>query len=143
MSNPIIVEYKVNAPIERVWKALTDKTEMRSWYFDIPDFELETGKVFNFYEPGDEKKYHHQAEVVEIIPEQKLKHTWTYPEFSNEKTMVTWELQPQGNETLVKLTHDGIDNFSDLGENFSQNAFTEGWNGIIGQSLKPYLENKS
>lgn len=141
MSNPIIVEYKVNAPIERVWKALTDKTEMRSWYFDIPDFELETGKVFNFYEPGDEKKYHHQAEVVEIIPEQKLKHTWTYPEFSNEKTMVTWELQPQGNETLVKLTHDGIDNFSDLGENFSQNAFTEGWNGIIGQSLKPYLEN--
>jgi hypothetical protein len=55
--------------------------------------------------------------------------------------MVTWELQPQGNETLVKLTHDGIDNFSDLGENFSQNAFTEGWNGIIGQSLKPYLEN--
>jgi uncharacterized protein YndB with AHSA1/START domain len=43
MSNPIIVEYKVNAPIERVWKALTDKTEMRSWYFDIPDFELETG----------------------------------------------------------------------------------------------------
>lgn len=141
MSNPIIVEYKVNAPIERVWKALTDKTEMRSWYFDIPDFELETGKVFNFYEPGDEKKYHHQAEVVEIIPEQKLKHTWTYPEFSNEKTMVTWELQPQGNETLVKLTHDGIDNFSDLGENFSQNAFTEGWNGIIGQSLKPCLEN--
>lgn len=141
MSNPIIVEYKVNAPIERVWKALTDKTEMRSWYFDIPDFELETGKVFNFYEPGDEKKYHHQAEVVEIIPEQKLKHTWTYPKFSNEKTMVTWELQPQGNETLVKLIHDGIDNFSDLGENFSQNAFTEGWNGIIGQSLKPYLEN--
>jgi uncharacterized protein YndB with AHSA1/START domain len=141
MSNPIIVEYKVNAPIERVWKALTDKTEMRSWYFDIPDFELETGKVFNFYEPGDEKKYHHQAEVVEIIPEQKLKHTWTYPEFSNEKTMVTWELQPQGNETLVTLTHDGIDNFSNLGENFSQNAFTEGWNGIIGQSLKPYLEN--
>lgn len=140
MSNPIIVEYKVNASTEKVWKALTDKTEMRSWYFDIPDFELESGKVFNFYEPGNEKKYHHQAEILEIIPNEKLKHSWTYPEFSKEKTTVTWELQQQGDETLIKLTHDDIDNFSDLGENFSHNAFTEGWNGIIGQSLKPYLE---
>ena len=142
MSNPIIVEYKVNAPVEQVWKALTDKNEMQLWYFDISDFELEVGKIFNFYEPGDEKKFHHQAEILEIIPNQKLKHTWTYPEFSNEKTTVSWELQSEGEQTLVKLTHDDIDNFKDLGENFSREAFTEGWNGIIGQSLKQYIESK-
>ncbi|GAA4154528.1 hypothetical protein GCM10022217_11630 [Chryseobacterium ginsenosidimutans] len=142
MSNPIIVEHKVNAPIHEVWKALTDQTEMRSWYFDIYDFKLEPGKIFNFYEPGDEKKYHHQSEILEIVPNQKLKHTWSYPEFSKEKTVITWELQPEGEQTLVKLTHDDIDNFKDLGENFSKKSFTEGWNGIIGQSLKPYLESK-
>jgi uncharacterized protein YndB with AHSA1/START domain len=142
MSNPIIVEYKVNAPIEQVWKALTDKNEMKLWYFDISDFELEVGKIFNFYEPGDEKQFHHQAEILEIIPNQKLKHSWTYPEFSNEKTTVSWELQSEGEQTLVKLTHDDIDNFKDLGENFSREAFTEGWNGIIGQSLKQYIESK-
>ncbi|SIQ52021.1 Activator of Hsp90 ATPase homolog 1-like protein [Chryseobacterium sp. RU37D] len=53
---PIIVEDKVNVPAEKVWKALTDKNEMKAWYFDIPDFELKVGKVFNFYEPGEEKK---------------------------------------------------------------------------------------
>lgn len=143
MSNPIIVEHKVNAPVHQVWKALTDKTEMRSWYFDIYDFELEHGKVFNFHEPGEEKKYHHQGEILEIIPNQKLKHSWAYPEFSDKKTMVSWELYPEGNGTLVKLIHDDIDQFHDLGENFSRDSFTEGWNGIIGQSLKPYLENKS
>jgi uncharacterized protein YndB with AHSA1/START domain len=142
MSNPIIVEHKVNAPIHEVWKALTDQTEMRSWYFDIYDFELEHGKIFNFYEPGEEKKYHHQAEILEIVPNQKLKHTWFYPEFSKEKTVVTWEINPEGEQTLVKLTHDDIDNFKDLGENFSEKSFTEGWNGIISQSLKPYLESK-
>lgn len=142
MSNPIIVEYKVNVPVEQVWKALTDKNEMQSWYFDISDFELEVGKIFNFYEPGDEKKFHHQAEILEIIPNQKLKHTWTYPEFSNEKTTVSWELQPEGEQTLVRLIHDDIDDFKDLGENFSREAFTEGWNGIIGQSMKQYLESK-
>lgn len=46
MNKPIIVQYKVNAPIEKVWKALTNMAEMKSWYFDIPDFELEVGRQF-------------------------------------------------------------------------------------------------
>lgn len=143
MNTPITVQYKINAPIEKVWKALTDKNEMKSWYFDIEDFELETGKVFNFYEPGGENKYHHQGEILEIIPNQKLKHSWAYPDFSDQKTTVTWELQSDHNETLVKLTHEGIENFNDLGDGFSRKNFTGGWNAIVGQSLKEYLENKS
>lgn len=141
MSKPIIVEQKIDAPVYKVWKALTDKTEMRSWYFDIFDFEPEPGKIFNFYEPGEEKKYHHQGEILEIVPNEKLKHSWAYPGFSDKKTTVSWELRPEGNGTLVKLIHEDIDNFNDLGENFSRDAFTEGWNGIIKESLKPYLEN--
>ncbi|WP_027380748.1 SRPBCC family protein [Chryseobacterium daeguense] len=141
MSNPIIIEYKVNAPTEKVWKALTDKNEMKSWYFDIADFDLWVGKMFNFYEPGEEKKFHHVAEILEIIPNQKLKHTWSYPKFSDLKSTVTWELQPEEDQTIIKLTHDDIDNFKDLGDSFSRDSFTEGWNGIIGQSLKPYLES--
>ncbi|EJL69169.1 SRPBCC family protein [Chryseobacterium populi] len=140
MGTPIIVQYTVNAPVEKVWKALTDKNEMKSWYFDIPDFEPEAGTEFNFYEPGEEKKYHHQGEVLEINPHKKLKHSWSYPEFSKEKTYVTWELQQTDKGTIVKLTHEDIDKFNELGDNFSRNSFTEGWNGIIGQSLKTYLE---
>lgn len=141
MSIPIIVQYKIKAPVEKVWKALTDKSEMKSWYFDIPDFELEIGNVFNFYEPGDEKKYHHQGEILEIIPNKKLKYTWSYPELSTGITTVTWELKEQSEETNVTLIHDDIDNLEELGSNFSREAFADGWNGILKQSLKPYLEN--
>ncbi|RMZ59728.1 SRPBCC domain-containing protein [Chryseobacterium nematophagum] len=138
--DPIIVEYKINVPVQRIWKALTDSNEMKKWYFDISDFDLKVGKIFNFYEPGEAKKYHHQAEILEIIPQHILKHSWMYPEFSKSKTIVTWELLPQGDETLVKLTHEGVDQFKELGENFSKESFTDGWNEILGQSLKPYLE---
>lgn len=141
MSHPIIVEQKINAPVYKVWRALTDKTEMQSWYFDIFDFELQTGKIFNFYEPGEEKKYHHQGEILEIVPNEKLKYSWAYPEFSDKKTTVTWELKPDENGTLVKLIHEDIDYFNDLGEHFSRESFTEGWNGILKENLKPYLEN--
>jgi len=141
MSHPIIIEQKVNVPAEKVWKALTDRDEMKIWYFDIPDFILQQGAVFNFYEPGNEQKYHHQAEILEVIPEKKLRHTWFYPEFSERKTTVTWEIYPDGQQTLIKLTHENINGFNDLGENFSQKAFTEGWTQIIEQSLKRYLES--
>ncbi len=141
MSRPIIIEQKVNAPAERVWKALTDRNEMNIWYFDIPDFVLKEGAVFNFYEPGEERKYHHQAEILEIIPEKKLKHTWFYPEFSEQKTTVTWEIFQDGENTFVRLTHENVNAFNDLGENFSEKAFTEGWTQIIEHSLKRYLEN--
>ncbi|MCW1961529.1 SRPBCC family protein [Chryseobacterium viscerum] len=140
MSTPITVQYKINAPAEKIWKALTNKNEMKSWYFDIRDFVLEIGKEFNFYEPGGENKYHHQGEILEIIPNQKLKHTWSYPDFSALKTVVTWELFPEDGQTLVKLTHEGIENFKDLGEGFSRDNFTQGWNTILGQSLKEYVE---
>jgi len=141
MSHPIIIEQKVNAPAEKVWKALTDRSEIKIWYFDIPDFIPEEGAVFNFYEPGNEMKYHHQAEILEIIPGKKLKHTWFYPEFSDQKTILSWELQPDGEQTLLRLIHENINGFEDLGENFSEKAFTEGWTQIIDHSLVPYLES--
>lgn len=141
MNRPIIIEQTVNAPAEKVWKALTDRNEMNIWYFDIPDFVLKEGAVFNFYEPGEERKYHHQAEILEIVPERKLKHTWFYPEFSEQKTTLIWELQPEDEQTLVRLTHEDINHFNDLGENFSEKAFTDGWSQIIEQNLKRFLEN--
>lgn len=141
MESPIIVTKKINAPIEKVWKALTDKNEMQSWYFNIQGFEAEVGKSFDFYEPGEEKKYLHRIEILEIIENQKLKHTWFYPSFSDQKTLVTWELEVDGDGTKVILTHEGINNLKDLGDGFSNESFTQGWNEIIGQSLKLYLEN--
>ena len=104
MHENVVVKKELNAPVEKVWQALTDKAQMNKWYFDIPDFELETHKEFNFYEPGDAQKYHHRCEILEIIPERKLKHTWTYPEHSKDKSIVKWELEEDGGKTMVTIT---------------------------------------
>lgn len=140
MNTPITVQYKFSASAEKIWKALTDKNEMKSWYFTIRDFEPELGKEFDFYESCDGGKYLHHGRILEIIPNKKLKHSWAYPELSDAVTTVTWELQPEDNGTVVTLTHDHIEGFDALGETFSRASFTEGWNSIIGQSLKEYLE---
>lgn len=140
MHDNVIVKERMNAPVEKVWNALTDKSQMKEWYFDIPDFELGLHNEFNFYEPGGECKYHHHGEILEIEPHAKLKHTWSYPEISKEKTLVKWELEGDGDATNVTLTHKGIENFDHLGKDFQHDSFEAGWNELVKKSLKEYVE---
>ena len=49
MHENVKVSVKVNAPVDKVWNALTEKEQLKNWYFDIPDFELKEGNAFNFY----------------------------------------------------------------------------------------------
>ena len=34
----VVVERTLDAPVARVWKALTDVDQMRQWYFDLKEF---------------------------------------------------------------------------------------------------------
>jgi len=52
---PFVIERIFNASIEKIWKAITDKDEMKKWYFDLPEFKPEVGFEFQFY-AGDDKK---------------------------------------------------------------------------------------
>lgn len=140
MNSPIVVEAKFNAAPEKVWQALTDKDQMRTWYFDIPDFELKVNATFNFYEPGEAKKYHHRCTIKEIVSNVKLRHTWTHPSHSKGESMLTWEIIPDVDSVLVRLTHSGIENFADAGSDFSRENYVMGWNEIVGQSLKGFVE---
>lgn len=140
MHENVVVKQKVNAPAEKVWAALTDKAQMKEWYFDIPDFELGEHREFNFFEPGCENKYHHHAEILEIIPNKKFKHTWTYPEFSKEKTIVKWKLEEDGDGTEITLTHKGLENLHHLGKDFEKESFENGWTEIVTKNLKQFVE---
>ena len=140
MHDNIVVKQKVNAPADKVWSALTDKAQMKEWYFDIPDFSAEPHTQFSFYAGSQNDQYHHQGEVIEVIPQQKLKHSWAYPDISKEKTIVKWELQPEGDGTVVTLTHKGIENLDHLGKDFTHASFENGWKEILTKNLKSYVE---
>lgn len=142
MNEPIKIQECFHVSAERIWQAITEKEQMKQWYFDIPDFELKVDSTFNFYEPGDAKKYHHQCTIKEILLNRKFQHTWTYPDHSKGKSILTWEIFPIGRFTLVTLTHSGIENFSDAGSDFSRENYEEGWHELIGKSLKEFLKQQ-
>lgn len=137
-SQPIVVEKVINAPVSRVWKAITDKTQMKEWYFNIAAFEPRVGFEFQFEGGTEERTYVHLCKITEVIVEKKLVHTWAYKGYEG-MSVVTWELTDMGSKTKVKLTHAGLDTFPKI-DDFKRGNFEEGWNSIVLTGLPGFVE---
>jgi uncharacterized protein YndB with AHSA1/START domain len=139
-SEPIIVETIVNAQATVIWNALTDKEQMKKWYFDLEEFEATKGFKFQFYGGTEDRQYLHLCEVVEVVTGNKLSHTWMYESVPIETT-VTWELfAKDDDQTTVRLTHHGVEKFPADNKDFARENFVQGWTQIVKLSLKNFVE---
>jgi uncharacterized protein YndB with AHSA1/START domain len=138
LAEAIIVERTFDAPVGRVWTALTDVNAMRQWYFDLKEFKPEIGCEFDFVVEHEGNTYHHLCKVTEVIPQKKIAYTWRYKgEPGN--SLVTFELVPEGNQTRLKLTHTGIETFPKTPV-YARKNFEAGWNTIINSELREFVE---
>ncbi|HWY39031.1 MAG TPA: SRPBCC family protein, partial [Bacteroidia bacterium] len=137
---PFVIERTFAAPIEKVWKAISDKNEMKKWYFDLPEFEARVGVEFTFTGGPPEKQYIHLCKVTEVIENKKLSYSWRYDGYPG-NSFVTFELFAEGNKTKLKLTHAGLESFaaSNNPDLYKQN-FVAGWTEIIGTNFKQFIE---
>jgi uncharacterized protein YndB with AHSA1/START domain len=124
---------------DRLWAALTDPSEMKQWYFDVPEFKAEVGNEFSFTGHGRTgEKFIHNCRVIEVVPGKKIVYSWAY-EGKEGYSEVCFELFPADSSTKLVLTHTGTDSFEKNGPDFAVESFTEGWNYIVNTSLKNYL----
>ncbi len=138
-NTPIIIEKILNAPAETVWKAISDKEQMKLWYFDLATFIPEVGFEFQFSGTGTTgEEYIHLCKVLAVIPGSKLEYSWTYKNMEG-YSIVTFELFPEGDTTRLKLTHIGLETFQENGSDFTKESFMGGWTELIGNLLPKFL----
>lgn len=138
---PIVLERTFNAPVSKVWSAITNSEEMKKWYFDLPGFTPEVGYQFQFTGgPDDGKQYLHLCEITEVENEKKLTYSWRYDGYAG-NSFVTFELFPEGDKTMLRLTHRGLETFPKENPDLDAKNFVAGWNHIINIALQQYLEN--
>lgn len=136
---PFVIEKTYNASVAKVWKAITDKDDMKQWYFDLAAFKPEVGFGFRFKGgPEDGIQYEHVCVITEVVVNNKLTYSWRYEGYEG-ISYVSFELFEEGNKTRVKLTHTGLESFP-AHPDFAKKNFEAGWNAIIGSSLKEYVE---
>lgn len=138
-TEPFVIERVFIVQISKVWRAITDKKEMKKWYFDFAEFKLEVGFEFQFYGGTEEKQYLHLCKILEVIPEKKISYSWRYDGYEG-NSIVTFELFDEGNKTRLKLTHEGLETFPANILDFAKDNFVEGWTQIIGKSLMEFLK---
>lgn len=145
----LVTEIEIDAPPERVFRALTDSKELERWFTDPScpvkfwqmdarvggQYAYATGKsatvVINNV---NEFKCH--GEILEMNPPHLLVYTWVANWHLNKelKTVVRWELAPKGKGTLVKVTHSGLATEAEARKDYSG-----GWPGVL-EAVKKYVE---
>ena len=139
---PIVMDRTFNAPVALVWRALTDRNEFKHWYFDIAEFKAEAGFEFQFTAGcSDKKQFTHLCKITEVVPGRKLAYTWRYAGHPGD-SLVTFELTAEGDQTHLKLTHEGLETLPKTPD-FARTNFFDGWTMIIGTGLKEYVEKTS
>ena len=137
---PVIIERSFNAPVETVWKAITDVDSMKQWYFATLDsFKPEVGFETQFNVRHDEKDYLHIWKVTEVVPGKKITYNWKLGGRPGD-SFVTFELFVEGNKTKLKLTHKGLETFApESNPDLARGNFVQGWTHFS-SALKQFVE---
>lgn len=138
-NDPIVIEYTYSAPISKVWKALTDRSDMKQWYFDLTEFTPEVGFEFQFLAGSERMQYLHRCKIREVIAGEKITYSWRYDGYEG-NSIVCFELYEEGQKTRLKLVHTGVETFPENNPDFAKKSFREGWTYILGTSLKEFTE---
>lgn len=130
----------INAPAAKVWKALTEKDELKEWMLMPTTFEPVVGKEFTFKsEPVENWDGYIYCKVVEVDVNKKLIYTWN-AEFINAETLVTILISEKGESTEVTLIHTGWEKVPTESRPQRIDAHNKGWDLRVVKNLKEVAE---
>jgi uncharacterized protein YndB with AHSA1/START domain len=120
---------RIEAPRRRVFALLTDVTEMPRW-FPIVTFEPRVGGRFE----AIKGEWEAEGKVIEFEPPRAVAYTWDWRNQPiGARTEVRFELEEDGEGTIVRLTHRGFP------EQAQKESHTRGWS-YYAERLKTVAE---
>ena len=132
---PIIHEVVYPHPVERVWRALTDRAAIAAWLMPN-DFAPVVGREFEFWtksKPGWEGTV--RGAVTEVVEHRRLAYSWKGASPAmGAPTLVTWTLEPTAGGTRLRLEHAG---FTGLGGFLVRSILARGWRRKIMRESLP------
>ena len=129
----------INAPAEKVWKALTEPKQLGEWMMMPTTFEPVVGKEFTFKAEGMEgwDGYFHCI-VREVEVNKKLVYTWNSG-MINAETLVTILISETGGQTELTLIHTGWENLPAEMRSQMIDGHSKGWDERFVKKLSELL----
>jgi uncharacterized protein YndB with AHSA1/START domain len=145
----VVTEIDIAAPLERVFRALTDAGQLKRWFTGpacpVHTWEMDA-RLGGCYRYTTEKgsvvvnnvrEFECHGEIIEYDPPRVLAYTWiaNWHDELSRRTVVRWELTSNSGGTHVKVTHSGL---TDLP--IARKDYTGGWPGVL-ENLKKFSES--
>lgn len=135
----IIVQESFNAPIQKVWDAITNLDEMKQWYFEnIDSFRPVVGAKSSFEVKSGERTFTHMWEVTQSIPPYTIQYRWRYAEYPGD-SFVTFNIREESGKTMLVLRASVVEDFPAEIPEFKRESCLAGWEYFIKERLKRYI----
>jgi glutathione S-transferase len=123
---------RIEAPLPDVWAALTEPEAIMGWMGDDSQVavDLREGGRYQFFFGAT------TGTVTHLDPPHALAYTWRQEEWPSDwpDSIVTWQLQPDGDATQVHLTHTTFPNAAE------RDGHDQGWDLYWLNPMKDWLE---
>ena len=138
---------EIEAPIERVWRALTDARELGAWFQVQIEGAIEAGsEVWMTSVHPQHAGQRWPVRIVELAPPRRVVWQWHPGEidpavdYSKEpRTTVTFTLEPAGAGTLLRVAETGFEELSLARRAKAYADNTQGWTEVV-VWLQRYVE---
>jgi uncharacterized protein YndB with AHSA1/START domain len=108
----LVLKRRIKAPPAKVYAAWTDPKKMMRWWGpdDGPTLHVEAcvrvGGHFRVrFRTMDGNEHECSGVYQEVVPDRKLAFTWNWTDPPERASLVTVDLMPDGDGTLLTLTH--------------------------------------
>lgn len=108
MNDDVVVERRVSVAPEKVFRWFTEPDKWLAWQGTDAEIELAPGGTWRVNVTGDGFA---SGRVVEVIENERVVFTWGWehgPPVPPGTTTVAIELVPEGEGTLIRLTHSAL-----------------------------------
>lgn len=129
----------LKAPPAKVFSAWTDPEKMKRWMGPpqieplSAEIDARVGGRYRLLMRAANGEEHDVSGVYrEVVPDRKLVFTWAWKSTPERESMVTIELAPEGDGTLLTLTH------AQLFDEATRDGHRNGWNGSL-DKLEKFL----
>jgi uncharacterized protein YndB with AHSA1/START domain len=142
MSEPLVKEIILDAPLPKVWDAISTLEGFRSWFLPIDDFKPEKGFVFHASCIHENKTILTTLIIKEIEADKKLSFYWYTDDYPDDegKELISIELSDENGKTKLILTHTGFEDtqaFKDF--NLTQNEIEKGWEYLFSKLKELFI----
>jgi uncharacterized protein YndB with AHSA1/START domain len=121
----------INAPCAMVFRAWTEPEQLAQWFgpaeVELRDLkvEIKMGGAFRVHFVSKNGDHIATGNYREIVPNQRLKFSWSWEHYAMPDSMVTVDFEDLGQTTRLTLLHEGLLDQEDADDH------TKGWTSMI------------